>query len=255
MTYTCNFQEEWPARRSRGRVPAVCRTAPASMSRSTASRCSTSDILAEKPEIHMRRPFAMFGAGAGAFACLLLGSLGVAAGRDVLPADTVFINGKVFTADSRSAIVQAFAVKDDRFVAAGSNVAIRSYRGPATKIVDLHGRLVVPGLADGHLHNEGGGPGIDLSQARTLADLLSAVATAAKSANPGDLIVSNADWHEAQLKEKRLPLAQELDAAAPKNPVVLVRGGHSMILNTVALRKFNIARDTQQPEGGVIRKG
>ena len=203
----------------------------------------------------MRHRFKTFGAGAGVSACLLLGSLGDAAGQGVLPADTVFINGKVFTADTQSAIVQAFAVKDDRFVAAGSDAAIRVYQGPATKIVDLHGRLVVPGLADGHLHNEGGGPGIDLSQARTLADLLAAVATAAKSANPGDLIVSNADWHEAQLKEKRLPLARELDEAAPKNPVVLVRGGHSMILNTVALRKFNITRDTQQPEGGVIRKG
>src|SRR5262245_498815 len=131
----------------------------------------------------MPHPFKTFGVGAGVFACLLLGSLGVAAGRDVPPADIVFINGKVFTADSQSAIAQAFAVKDDRFVAAGSNADIRDYQGPATKVVDLHGRLVVPGLADGHLHNEGGGPGIDLSQARTLADLLAAVATAAKSAN------------------------------------------------------------------------
>src|SRR5215813_10052152 len=124
----------------------------------------------------MRHPLKTFGAGAGLFACLLLGSLGVAPGQSVPPADTVFINGKVFTADSRSAIVQAFAVKDDRFVAAGSDAAIRAYQGGATKIVDLHGRLVVPGLADGHLHNEGGGPGIDLSQVRTLADLLAAVA-------------------------------------------------------------------------------
>src|SRR5690242_18009862 len=168
----------------------------------------------------MRHPFKAFGIGAGAFAGLLLGLVGIAAGQ-VPPADTVFINGKVFTADSGSTIVQAFAVKDDRFVAAGSDAAIRVYQGRATNIVDLHGRLVVPGLADGHLHNEGGGPGIDLSQARTLADLFAAVATAAKRANPGDLILSNADWHEAQLKEKRLPLARELDEAAPKNPVVL----------------------------------
>jgi predicted amidohydrolase YtcJ len=203
----------------------------------------------------MRHPLTTFAASIGLSACLLLGSLAVAAEGDVPPADVVFINGKVFTADARSAIVQAFAVKGDRFVAAGSNAAIQAHVGGATKVVDLHGRLVVPGLADGHFHNEGGGPGIDLSQARTLADLLAAVATAAKGANPGDLILSNADWHEAQLKEKRLPLASELDAAAPKNPVVLVRGGHEMILNTMALRKFNITRDTKSPEGGVIRKG
>ncbi len=203
----------------------------------------------------MRQLLTMFGSAAWFSAGLLLGSVGVAAGRDVPPADTVFINGKVFTADARSTIMQAFAVKDDRFVAAGSSAAIRSYVGSATKIVDLHGRLVVPGLADGHFHNEGGGPGIDLSQTRTLADLLAAVGTAARNAGPGDLILSNADWHEAQLKEQRLPLASELDAAAPNNPVVLVRGGHEMILNTTALRKFNITRDTRSPDGGIIRKG
>ena len=171
------------------------------------------------------------------------------------PADTVFLNGKVFTADSSSTIVQAFAVKADRFLGIGTDAAIQAYIGPGTKVVDLHGRLVVPGLADGHFHNEGGGPGIDLSQARTLSELLSIVSAAAKEANPGDLIVSNADWHEAQLNEKRLPLATELDGAAPENPVVLVRGGHEMILNTLAFRKFNITRETKAPEGGVISKG
>ena len=175
--------------------------------------------------------------------------------RDNEPADAVFLNGKVFTADPSSAIVQAFAVKADRFVGIGSNSAIQAYIGPATKVVDLQGRLVVPGLADGHFHNEGGGPGIDLSQARALPDLLSIVAAATKAANPGDLIISNADWHEAQLKEQRLPFATELDGAAPENPVVLIRGGHEMILNSLALRKFNITRETKAPEGGVISKG
>jgi predicted amidohydrolase YtcJ len=186
---------------------------------------------------------------------LLAGFAGRAAAADAQPADTVYMNGKVFTANGKSAIVQAFAVKGERFVAAGSNAAVHRYVGSGTKVVDLHGRLVTPGLADGHFHNEGGGPGIDLSQARTLADLLSTVASAAKETPPGELIVSNSDWHEAQLKEKRLPLAKELDAAAPNNPVVLVRGGHEMILNTVALRKFNITRDTKSPDGGVISKG
>ena len=174
---------------------------------------------------------------------------------DVQPADTVFVNGKVFTANGRSAIVQAFAVKGERFVAAGSNDAIRRYVGPSTRTVDLQGRLVTPGLADGHFHNEGGGPGIDLSQARSLADVFAVISAAAKETPPGEVIVSNSDWHEAQLKEKRLPLAKEIDQAAPNNPVVLVRGGHEMILNTVALKKFNITRDTKSPDGGAISKG
>jgi predicted amidohydrolase YtcJ len=187
--------------------------------------------------------------------CLLAGFFAEAAAQEAQSADAVFINGKVFTANPGSEIVEAFAVKDDRFIAVGSSAEIRRYAGHETNVIDLDGRLVVPGLADGHLHNEGGGPGVDLSQVRTLADLFSAISAAAKAANPGDLIVSNADWHEAQLKEKRLPLAKEIDAAAPENPVVLVRGGHEMILNTSALRKFNITRDTKSPDGGVISKG
>ena len=187
--------------------------------------------------------------------CVLAGFIAEAAGQGAQPADAVFVNGKVFTANPGSEIVEAFAIKGDRFIAVGSSAEVRRYAGPQTNVIDLGGRLVVPGLADGHLHNEGGGPGIDLSQARSLADIFAAVAAAAKTANPGDLIVSNADWHEAQLKEKRLPLAKEIDAAAPENPVVLVRGGHEMILSTSALRKFNITRETKSPDGGVISKG
>jgi predicted amidohydrolase YtcJ len=194
-------------------------------------------------------------AASAAVVSLLIGFACQAAEPNVQPADAVYMNGKVFTANGKSAVVQAFAVTGQRFVAAGSNAQVHRYVGPATKVVDLHGRLVTPGLADGHFHNEGGGPGIDLSQARSLADLLSTVASAAKETPPGETIVSNSDWHEAQLKEKRLPLATELDKAAPNNPVVLVRGGHSMILNSMALRKFNITRDTPQPDGGVISKG
>ena len=171
------------------------------------------------------------------------------------PADAVFVNGKVFTANARSAIAQGFAVRNGRFVAVGSSEAMKRYVGSGTSLVDLHGRFVTPGLADGHFHNEGGGPGIDLSRARSLAELLAVVETAAKKTPQGDVIVSNNDWHEAQLKEKRLPLAKDLDAVAPNNPVVLVRGGHEMILNTSALKKWNITRDTASPAGGEVTKG
>jgi predicted amidohydrolase YtcJ len=189
------------------------------------------------------------------FAAAFAASLFVAVAAHAQAPDAVFVNGKVFTANARNATVQAFAVKDGRFVAAGTSEAMRKLAGPGTTVVDLHGKLVTPGLADGHFHNEGGGPGIDLSQARSLADIFAVVAAAAKQTPAGEVIVSNSDWHEAQLQEKRLPLATELDAAAPNNPVVLVRGGHEMILNTVALKKFNITRDTKSPDGGVISRG
>jgi predicted amidohydrolase YtcJ len=170
------------------------------------------------------------------------------------PADLVAVNGKVFTARAGAPPTQAFAVKDGRFVAVGSTAAIRARIGPDTKIVDLGGRFVVPGLADGHFHNEGGGPGVDLSATRSMADLLAAVGAAVATAKPGDLIVSNSDWHEAQLREQRLPLATELDRVSTGNPVVLVRGGHDYILNSAALVRWKISKDTPVPDGGAITR-
>ena len=75
-----------------------------------------------------------------------------------------------------------------------------------------------------------------------------------KQSRPGDVIVSNSDWHEAQLKEHRLPYRADLDAVSPANPVVLVRGGHEYILNSAALRKWNITKETPQQPGGRITR-
>jgi predicted amidohydrolase YtcJ len=170
------------------------------------------------------------------------------------PADVVFVNGKVFTADTQDRVFQGFAVTGDRFVAIGTNGAVRRYVGPRTRVVDLKGRFVSPGLTDDHFHNEGGGPGVDLSHVRTLGELLMTIANAAAAAPPGTVIVSNSDWHEAQLREQRLPTAEELDQAAGDKPVVLVRGGHEYILNTASLRKWNITKDTPVPAGGQISR-
>jgi predicted amidohydrolase YtcJ len=171
------------------------------------------------------------------------------------PADTVVLNGKIFTAREGAALAQGFAIRGDRFAAVGSSDEVRAYVGTRTRVIDLAGRFVTPGLADGHFHNEGGGPGVDLSATRSMADLLAAVAAAIAKAGPGDLIVSNSDWHEAQLAEKRLPLAAELDRVSAANPVVLVRGGHDYILNSAALRRWNIDRSTPVPDGGAITRG
>ena len=170
------------------------------------------------------------------------------------PADIVFVNGKVFTADEADHVVQGFAVAGDRFVAAGTDDAVRRYVGPQTRVIDLKGRFVSPGITDDHFHNEGGGPGVDLSHVRSLGELLTTVANAAAAAPADTVIVSNSDWHEAQLKEQRLPTAEEIEQAAPNKPVVLVRGGHEYILNTSALKKWDITRDTPVPPGGQISR-
>jgi predicted amidohydrolase YtcJ len=179
-------------------------------------------------------------------------ALVLAAAASAQTADLVFMNGKVFTADAGSTIAQGFAVKDGRFITVGSSDAMRAHIGSETKVIDLKGRFVTPGLSDGHLHGVGGGPGIDLSATRSLGDLFAVVERAAKSAQPGAIIVSNSDWHEAQIKEQRLPTAKELDRYAPANPVVLVRGGHEYILNSAALAHWGITKTTESPAGGEI---
>jgi predicted amidohydrolase YtcJ len=170
------------------------------------------------------------------------------------PADIVFVNGKVFTADDADHVVQGFAVAGDRFVAAGTDSDVRRYVGPQTKVIDMKGHFVSPGITDDHFHNEGGGPGVDLSHVRSLGELLTTVANAAAAAPADTVIVSNSDWHEAQLKEQRLPTAEEIEQAAPNKPVVLVRGGHEYILNTTALKKWNVTKDTPVPAGGQISR-
>jgi len=176
------------------------------------------------------------------------------AAEAIASADIVFVNGKVFSADAQDQVFQGFAVTGDHFVATGTSDAMRGYVGPQTKVIDLMGRFVSPGITDDHFHNEGGGPGVDLSHVRTLGELLTTVANAAAAAAPEAVIVSNSDWHEAQLKEQRLPTAEELDQAAGDKPVVLVRGGHEYILNNAALKKWNITADTPVPPGGQISR-
>jgi predicted amidohydrolase YtcJ len=166
--------------------------------------------------------------------------------------DLILYNGKIVTVDSAFSIAQAAAIRGDRFVAIGTDDAVRRAAGPSTKLIDLRGRTVIPGLMDGHLHNAGGGPGVGLSNVRTMAELLGAVEARVRSSKPGDLVISNADWHEAQLREKRLPHRRELDRVAPDNPVVLVRGGHEFIVNSAALGRWNISRATPAPAGGEI---
>jgi predicted amidohydrolase YtcJ len=170
------------------------------------------------------------------------------------PPDTILVNGHVVTVDARFSIAEAVAISSGRFTAVGGNADIRKLAGPKTTTIDLRGQTVIPGLADDHLHDAGGGPGVDLSRARSIPDVLAAIAARVKASRPGDIIVTNSDWHEAQLKEHRLPYRKDLDTVSPANPAVVVRGGHEYILNSAALAKWNITKDTPQQAGGRITR-
>ena len=182
----------------------------------------------------------------------------VAGQRDLphtMPApDIIYYNANVITVDDRFSYAQAIAISGDKFAAVGTNEAVRRLAGAGTRQVDLRGLTVIPGLTDNHLHNAGGGPGVDLSRARSIDDVLAAVGKRVKAAEPGEVVISNGDWHEAQLREQRLPLRRELDTVAPMTPVVIVRGGHEYILNSAALTKWGITRQTPQPSGGRITR-
>ena len=168
--------------------------------------------------------------------------------------DLVLFNGKVITVDRNFSIHEAVAIIGDRIVAVGNDSQMKTVAGPATRMIDLEGRAVIPGLMDNHLHGAGGGPGVDLSRARSMADVNAALKARVQASKPGDLIVSNRDWHEAQLREQSLPLRDDLDRVAPQNPVVLVRGGHEYILNSAALARWGITETTPEPAGGRITR-
>jgi predicted amidohydrolase YtcJ len=184
--------------------------------------------------------------------------MGVAASAQILPRppapDLILFNGKVITVDRNFSIHEAVAIAGDRILTVGNDDQMRTLAGSSTRMVDLKGRAVIPGLMDNHLHGAGGGPGIDLSRARTLADVDAALRARVEASKPGDIITSNSDWHEAQLKEQRLPLRDDLDRVAPNNPVVLVRGGHEYILNSAALANWRIDEKAAEPAGGRLTK-
>ena len=168
--------------------------------------------------------------------------------------DLIIVNANIYTVDRAFSTAQAVAIAGGKFIAVGRNDEIRRLAASSTKVLDVGGRTIVPGLADDHLHNAGGGDGVDLSRARTLPEVLNAIGAAVKRARPGEIVVTNADWHEAQLKDQRLPYRRDLDAVAPATPVVVVRGGHEYILNSAALKKWNVTKDTPVPAGGQISR-
>jgi predicted amidohydrolase YtcJ len=174
--------------------------------------------------------------------------------REQAPPDVIYYNAKVVTVDDAFSYAQAVAISGDKFSAVGSTDAVRKLAGPRTRQIDVGGLTVIPGLTDNHLHNAGGGSGVALSRARTMREVLAAITAAAAERTAADVVVTNSDWHEAQLKEQRLPLRRDLDEASRDVPVVMVRGGHEYILNSAALRKWKITEQTPEPSGGRISR-
>lgn len=168
-------------------------------------------------------------------------------------ADLVLFNGKIVTVDDAFSVHQAIVVKDGRIAAVGGNELRNQYS--AARTIDLHGRMVMPGFHDTHIHLGGHSRRyIDLNDTTSLAQLKEQVHEKAKELGPGEWI-TGAGWDEYHFTEQRKPLRADLDAAAPNNPVVLTRaGGHSSVGNSKALELADINKATPDPPRGLIEK-
>lgn len=173
-----------------------------------------------------------------------------------LAADMVLTGGPVWCG-RQDGVAEAVAIWQGRVLATGSASEIGKLIGPTTKVVDLAGRLATPGLNDSHLHLVSLGLTMDWVDARpgaapTLESLLEAVARRARVSNPGQWILARG-YDQTKLDVRRHPFREELDMAAPENPVMLVRAcGHISICNSEALRRAGINEVTPAPAGGLI---
>lgn len=167
------------------------------------------------------------------------------------------IRGSVITMDPARPRADALAVVDGAVVAAGTLDEARAAVGDHTALLDLGERVVLPGLIDAHNHMLWTGLAtqlVDLSPARDLQGLLSAIREWADR-NPGaDWIVGAEGWELDDIAGRRYPTREEIDAVCPDRPVFLGRGGHVGITNSRALELAGITRETADPPGGVIER-
>ena len=172
------------------------------------------------------------------------------------PADLILTNGNVLTVDQADSIAQALAIRQGVIVAVGPADRVRAFAGPATRVVDLAGHTVTPGLIDSHVHFSEAAAmyGVELGDGSVgkLQDILDRVAERVKNAKPGEW-VQGRGWDEGKLAERRYVTAADLDKVAPNNPVWLTQTtGHYGVANTAALRLANIDRETKDPPAGTI---
>lgn len=173
-------------------------------------------------------------------------------------ADWLLHNGKIVTVDKDFSIQQSLAIKDGLIVGVGSNAAMRTWRGPKTREIDLGGRTVIPGLIDSHTHATLAGINWDnelhWEQLQTLADGLQQIASAAKRLPPGGWIVVGSGWVPTQFAERRFPTREELDSIAPKHPVYIQYLRQGALLNGAGLTAAGITDKTPNPPGGRFEK-
>ena len=202
-------------------------------------------------------------AAAGTLAALGVGAFAQAAPATdesppdgvVRPADLVVVGAKIWTGESARPQATALACRDGRLVVVGRDAAAKALVGPATRVVDAHGRRLIPGFIDAHTHFVEGGfelLGADLRLASSPDEFVHRFADYAKNV-PGDRWILDVVWDQTRWPGAPLPRKEWLDPVSEDHPVFIQRlDGHMAVANSRALALAGITRDTPDPDGGII---
>lgn len=173
------------------------------------------------------------------------------------PADLLLVNTRIYTVDQSHPFVQAMAVRDGRVQFVGSTQEAMLLRGPSTRVLDLDGSTVIPGMIDAHAHLFGLGTflqNIDLTDTRSYDEVVARVAERVKQTPSGRWIVGRG-WDQNKWGNTRFPTHEALSRVSPNNPVVLTRvDGHAILANAAAMRAAGITAATKEPPGGRIER-
>ncbi len=214
-------------------------------------------MLKEKGMQSMKRRTARSLCAVGLSLALMAGMVPAAmAAEPAETADSIYINGNIYTVDDDFTTATAMAVKGDRILYVGDQEGAEAYLGAGTQVTDLEGNTVLPGLIEGHMHISNLGENhlkLDC-YFKSKEDILEMVRQAAEAAEPGQWI-QGSGWLDTLWDEPGFPTKEELDAVAPDNPVYLLRADNHMgWFNSMALELAGITKDTPDPQGGKILK-
>lgn len=172
-------------------------------------------------------------------------------------ASLILLNGRIVTLDKKNPEVPALAISGEEIVYAGSEEKAKAYATKETVVIDLKGRLVLPGFNDAHLHFLGGGLNflrVDLRDCRSFQEIGEKIKDKANKLKPGSWILGRG-WDHTLFNQGKWPDKTFLDKIAPQNPVYLKRiDGHVGWANSLALQMSKIDQNSSSPEGGAIIK-
>jgi hypothetical protein len=192
------------------------------------------------------------------FCALAVLGLALAGPGRAQTADIILLHGKILTLDERSSIREAMAVSEGRIAAFGSSMDIMKLAGRKTRVVDLRGRTVIPGLIDSHIHAIRAALSYSVEVnwigASSLAGALGRVREAARRAKPGDWLIVAGGWTPEQFEEKRRPTQAELADAAGEHPAYVQLFYGWALLTPAGLKALNIATDADVPPRGKLEE-